>query len=77
MSIIENSFYRLFPETVWWKTQAFLQKLDKSERETFELETANSLVVKKMTKIKEKLLSIAIVIFTNTSKSFLCLNADK
>lgn len=44
MSIIENSFYRLFPETVWWKTQAFLQKLDKSEKETFELETANSLV---------------------------------
>ena len=57
--------------------QAFLQKLDKSEKETFELETANSLVVKKITKIKEKLLLIAIVIFTNTSKSFLCLNADK
>ena len=53
MSIIENSFYRLFPETVWWKTQAFLQKLDKSERETFELETANSLVVKKWPKLKK------------------------
>lgn len=37
INVTENSFYKLFPETVQQKTLTFLQKLDKSEKETYEL----------------------------------------
>ena len=55
-----------------WNAVAFFQNLDKSGKETYELDTINGLLsVEEMIKFEEEMLLTANLQFTNTIKNFI------